>query len=239
VLGADGKVEYLAIVLSGSPNMVEGKMLQIVETSDGTGKTQCDTTVPVLAACRACDSIRALVFDTTCSNTGIRQGADSRLVQELGRVLITWFECRHHMVELFMKPVWIMLFGLTTVLIGLFKIMYPYIKKEEKVLLDIKPWLEEQLREKTVEVMISLQMYPNNKQQFPKNNYREMVELTLAVLGGNVPGVPGGFKFRLPEAFHIASFMANVIYGTIMFLYPYLDTDVRVSQNCIKIHVGI
>ena len=84
VLGADGKVEYMAIVLSGSPNMVEGKMLEVEEISDGTGKTQCDTTCDVLAECRACDSIRSMVFDTTSSNTGIRQGAASRLVQRLG-----------------------------------------------------------------------------------------------------------------------------------------------------------
>ena len=225
VLGADGPVEYLAIVLSGSPNMVEGKMLEVEEISDGTGKTQCETTFAVLAACRATDSIRAVVFDTTASNTGIRQGAASRLVEKLGRVLM-WFECRHHMAELFMKPVWIMLFGVDSSPewsdFGLFKKMFPYIKKEEKVLLDIKPGLEEQLREKSVEFLTSLLMYPNKKQQFPTNNYREMVELTLAVLGGNVPG---GFKFRLPGAFHKARFMANVIYGTKMFLLQNLDMD--------------
>ena len=55
--------------------------------------------VAVLAACRACDSIRALVFDTTSSTTGIRQGAASRLVQNLGEsscglsVDITWQSC--------------------------------------------------------------------------------------------------------------------------------------------------
>ena len=83
-------------------------MLEVEEISDGTGKTWCDSTY-VLAACRACDSIRDIVFDTTSSNTGIRQGAASSLVQRLGRVLM-WFECRHHMAELFMKPVYIMLF---------------------------------------------------------------------------------------------------------------------------------
>ena len=131
-----------------------------------------------------------------------------------------------------MKPVWIMLFGVDSSPewsdFGLFKKMYPYIKKDEKVLLDIKPGLEEQLREKTVEFMTNLLMYPNKKQQFPTNNYREMVELTLAVLGGNVPR---SFKFRLPGAFHKARFMANVIYGTKMFLLQNLDMDVEKMEE--------
>ena len=91
------------------------------------------------------------------------------------------------------------------------------------MLLDIKPGLEEQLKEELVECMTNLLIYPNKKQQFPTNNYRDMVDLTLAVLGGNVPG---GLKFRLPGAFHKARFMANVIHGTKMFLLQNLDMDV-------------
>ena len=110
VLSSVQSVEYLAIVLSGSPQMVEGNMLEVEKISDGTGKTQCDTTFAVLSACKATDCVRALVFDTTASNTGVKQGAATRLIQLLKRVLLL-FECRYHMAECFMKPVWIMLFG--------------------------------------------------------------------------------------------------------------------------------
>ena len=57
VMGSTGSEEYLAVVLSGAPNMVEGKMLEVEEISDGTGKTQCDTTLAVLMACKATDSV--------------------------------------------------------------------------------------------------------------------------------------------------------------------------------------
>ena len=225
VLGTDKAVEYLAIVLSGSPHMVEGKMLEVEEISDGTGKTQCDTTFAVLEACKATNCIRALVFDTTASNTGGKQGAATRLIKLLNRVLL-WFECRHHMAECLVKPVWIMLFGGETSPewsdFGLFQKMFPYIKKDETVLLNINPGLEWELMERSVTLMTNLLTNPNKKQQLPTDNYREMVELTLAVLGAEVPG---GFKFRKPGAYHKARFMANVIYGTKMFLLQHLDMD--------------
>ena len=51
------------------------------------------------------------------------------------------------MAELFMKPV--MMFGVDNSPewsdFGLFKKMYPYIKKEEKVLLNMRPVMEEEL----------------------------------------------------------------------------------------------
>ena len=238
VLGTDRKVEYLAIVLSGSPHMVEGKMLEVEEISDGTGKTQSDTTFAVLVACKATGCIRALVFDTTSSNTGINKGAASRLLKLLGRVIM-WFECRHHMAELFMKPVWIKLFGEESSPqwsdFGVFQKMYPYIKTEEKVVLNIEPGLEEELKQKSVELMTNLLTSPNKKSQFPTDNYREMVELTLTVLGGKVPG---GFKFRKPGAYHKARFMANVIYGTKMFLLQHLDMDIdRMEEDGVAMEI--
>ena len=225
VMGSVGSVEYLAVVLSGAPNMVEGKMLEVEEISDGTGKTQCDTTLAVLKACKATDSVRALVFDTTASNSGVRKGAASRLMQELDRPLM-WFECRHHMAELFIKPTWILLFGVDNSPewsdFGLFQKMAPYIRKEEMILLTVSPGLEQDLKEKSVELLTKLLKEPNKKKQFPTDSYRQMVELTLAVLGAEVPG---GFKFRKPGAFHKARFMANVIYGSQMFLLQHLTMD--------------
>ena len=134
-------------------------MLEVEKISDGTGKTQCDTTFAVLSAYKATDCVRALVFDTTASNTGVKQGAAARLIQLLKRVLL-WFECRHHMAECFMKPVWIMLFGEETSPkwsdFGLFQKMFPYIKKEEKVVLNIKPGLEMEFKERLVDLMTNL-----------------------------------------------------------------------------------
>ena len=71
--------------------------------TDSRGETQCETTFNVLTACRASDSVRALLFDTTASNTRVKKGATQHL-QKFGRPLM-WLECHHHMTELFIKPV--------------------------------------------------------------------------------------------------------------------------------------
>ena len=169
VLGATGSVEYLAVVLSGAPHLVEGKMLEVEEIPDGTGRTQCDTTLAVLTACKATDSVKALLFDTTASNSGIRKGAATLLMKELKRVLM-WFECRHHMAELFVKPVWIQLFGEETSPdwsdFGHFKKMFPFIKKEKVELMTIKPGLEQNSKEKTVELMTNLLKHPSISSSF-------------------------------------------------------------------------
>ena len=55
------------MVISGAPDLVEGKMLEVEEILDGTARTLCDTTLAVLTACRATDSVKALLFDTTAS----------------------------------------------------------------------------------------------------------------------------------------------------------------------------
>ena len=54
VMGSDKSVDYLAIVLSGAPNMMEGKILEVEEMTDSRGETQCQTTFNVLTAYRPC-----------------------------------------------------------------------------------------------------------------------------------------------------------------------------------------
>ena len=56
VMRSDKSVDYLAIVLSGAPNMMEGKILEVEEMTDSRRETQCQTTFNVLTACRASDS---------------------------------------------------------------------------------------------------------------------------------------------------------------------------------------
>ena len=166
VMGSDKSVDYLAIVLSGAPNMMEGKILEVEEMTDSRGETQCQTTFNVLTACRASDSVRALLFDTTASNTGVKKGAAQLLLQKFGRPLM-WFECCHHMSELFIKPVWVMLFGEDCSPfrsdISLFKTTCPYIIKDNFIELNHQSWLELQLKETTVQLLTSILTIPNNK----------------------------------------------------------------------------
>jgi len=58
VLGTHKNVEYLAVVLSGPPHMIEGKMLEVEEVKDGKGKTVCDTSFAFLTACKALECLK-------------------------------------------------------------------------------------------------------------------------------------------------------------------------------------
>ena len=238
VMGSEKPVEYLAIVLSGAPDITEGKLLEVEEVPDGKGVTDAEATFTVVTSCRAVESLRALLFDTTSSNTGVYKGAAIVLMTKIGRVLL-WFECRHHMAELFIKPVWILLFGDDSGPyrsdFSLFKKICPYIEKENLVVLTINPGLEEELKESTVELLTNILIIPNNKSQLPSDNYKEMFELTLRVLGADVPR---GFKIRKCGANNKVRFMVDIIYGMKMFLLQNLVVDeekMEMDQNQIRI----
>ena len=185
VLGASGNIEYLAIVLSGAPDCVEGKMIEVEEIEDGSGKSQCDVTLRVVQACGAEENVRGLVFDTTASNSGVKKGAALLLMQKMEKVLM-WFECRHHMAELIIKSVWTCLFGEEKSSewadFKLWQKTAPFVKKEDLVTLETHSGLEEDLKVKSVSFLTQVLTKPNEKQQLPTDSYKQMIELTLQFL---------------------------------------------------------
>ena len=70
--------------------------------------------------------------------------------------------------------------------------------------------MELQLKETTVQLLTSILTIPNNKAQLPTDNYREMIELTLRVLGAEVRN---GFRIRKCGAQNKVRFMVDIIYG--------------------------
>ena len=72
--------EAEAILVSGAPNWVEGKLLDVAELVDGeggpssTGQAQFQANKEVVKLWDLKRDIRAFVFDTTASNTGCRKG---------------------------------------------------------------------------------------------------------------------------------------------------------------------
>lgn len=198
IFGTEKNIEYLAIVISGAPNLVEGKVMEVEEITSSSGQVQADAIFHVVEACGARDHVRALLFDTTNPNTGVRRGAASRLLCKFGRPLL-WLECRHHTGELIIKPVWIFLFGDSQSpniqdFVD-FKKIWPYLKKDHVVTLSLVPGLEEDLKNKTVNFLQNLLTNPNRKQQLPRCDYEEVCKLTLLMLGAEVPG---GFSWRRP-----------------------------------------
>ena len=93
--------ENEAILVSGAPHYKEGKLLAVSILKDekgeptSTGEAQAQAVLAEVEKWDVKENIVALVFDTTSSNTGVRQGATVRLQQALGRPVL-FLGCRHH-----------------------------------------------------------------------------------------------------------------------------------------------
>ena len=103
--------EAKAILVSGAPNWVEGKLLDVAELVDeeggpsSTGQAQFEANKEVIKLWHLKRDVRAFVFDATASNTGCRKGCCTLLEKWLGRQVL-WLGCRHHISELVSKGSW-------------------------------------------------------------------------------------------------------------------------------------
>lgn len=88
-----------AILISGAPDHVGGKLLAAPTVSDGTGLSQAEATITALEQWNCEDCVVGLCYDTTASNTGKVKGAVKRLEEMLDKKLLR-LECRHHVMEL-------------------------------------------------------------------------------------------------------------------------------------------
>ena len=114
----DGKIiegdgERLAVLVAGAPNYVEGKLLGIPKIMNGTGLVQAETSFDLIKDWELNKSIIGMVFDTTASNSGWKNGASVILEKKLNSKLF-YLPCRHHIFEIILSSVWKHLFGPTT-----------------------------------------------------------------------------------------------------------------------------
>ena len=111
VLGSNNGVDYVSILVSGYPEMVEGTLIEVADLINTQGETQARAVFDSLCKMKSEKNIRALVFDTTASNTDLIQGAAARLERDQLKCKMCRLGCRHHTHELILKPVWKLLFG--------------------------------------------------------------------------------------------------------------------------------
>lgn len=129
------------------------------------------------------ENVIALVFDTTSSNTGLRNGCAVLIEKDLNRSLL-WLACRHHVYEVHMKNTWQDLSGKTA---GpdelLFKRFQSNWNSFSHDLNDLK--LFEWPIDNTSNIwnqaseVISWGEECVRKNTFPREDYRELLELTL------------------------------------------------------------
>lgn len=104
------KIDRIAIVVTG---LNIQKIIAIAKTDDGSGVVVSDTVHEHLAAWTILPKIVAMCTDTTTANTGGIKGACVLFEKIIKRNLI-YLACRHHMLELIIGAIFILLFGETT-----------------------------------------------------------------------------------------------------------------------------
>ena len=88
------KHERLSILASGAPNYVEGKLLGVPSLRDedgnptSSGYAQFKGASDFVRIWDIKNSVRGFVFDTTASNSGVRQGACKRMEEWLERPVL-------------------------------------------------------------------------------------------------------------------------------------------------------
>ena len=101
--GVKSMKERLSVLVS-SPSLEHGQVLGALALDGQTGDQIFQGVISLLLEFGVADRIIGMSFDTTASNTGVKQGACARLEAYLKKSLL-WLACRRHMLELHIKHV--------------------------------------------------------------------------------------------------------------------------------------
>lgn len=208
------KVDRLAVLVSGDGVM---KLLGVPEIASGTGEEQATAIFELLEKWGIGNQVALMSFDTTASNTGIRNGACVLLEKKMKRELIG-LPCRHHILELIVAAVFNSLMGPST---------GPNIKmfqrfSDEWMNLDKLEYEDGMLDDMVAEKMSPMKDEILNfiRQQLhdiqPRDDYRELLILSMMFLGAKPEE---GIVIRKPGAYHRARWMAKLIYCLKIFLF--------------------
>nr|XP_047146815.1 uncharacterized protein LOC124819345 [Hydra vulgaris] len=214
-LTGDEKVDRLPIVVSSDG---VDQLLAVPKLSLGTGHAICDAIVQIIDDWKIKDDIKAFSFDTTAANTGRRNGACVLLEGKLGHDVL-YLACRHHIHEIMLEEVFSLCISPSSSpeiqLFKRFKQFWPNIQtadfyagiQDDAVMAQ----LDSETRQRTLSYATE-QLHTEH----PRDDYRELLEITIIFLGG-VP--PRGVRFMKPGAMHRARFMSRLIYSMKIFIF--------------------
>ena len=183
--------EYEAILASGAPEYIEGKLLSVTQLTDdegkatSTGKAQFEAVREQVRLWDIRGNIRSMTFDTTSSNTGWRKGCTVLLERDLGRPLF-YFGCRHHFIELIAKAAWYSIFeedlSPENSFFRSFKDLWPEL--DTKADTPIVTLLDAPGKEEALQFYREILSRRNQHGELAlRDDYRELAELALRLLG--------------------------------------------------------
>lgn len=207
------KVERVAVAVSGHK---EYKLLGVKKVSNGTGKLIGESVYNLLSEWNCNSNVIGMSFDTTSSEY---EGA-CKHVEKLMKKNLLNLACRNHIFELIVGSVFFLLFGESTgptaILFKKFRKKWPSI---EKTKIDVfgrcnfRSKLAKQFKSATVQTL--REALDKKGTYLPRDDYKEFCELTLIILGEEIPD----YKFKRPGAYHHARWMSKVIYCLKMYIF--------------------
>ena len=212
---ADGgpAIDRLSVLVTGDG--VE-KFLASPSIPNGTGQAAADAIFTTLEDWGLEKQVVALSFDTTPSNTGLTSGACSLVEQKLGHDVLH-LACRHHTYELICEKAFSTCFGAASgpeiQIFKKFREKWKDVDKMAPKAMELEN-MSQHLSDKRETLLLELQSLLDGLH--PRKDYREIIELSIVVLGGEPRR---GIHIARPGAIHRARWMAKVIYALKMYLF--------------------
>jgi len=215
-------VERLSII--GTSTNIE-QLLGVPEIPAATGNEVASAIYDTLEDWNLIENVQAFGFDTTALNTGRLKGACTILEQKLERDVL-YFGCRHHVFEIILAAVFtkckFTVSGPDIPLFKRFQASWSKINTQNFVPGIYSTEVQEVFKNNLDDILMSLKIAISKK--LPREDYRELLDLSIIYLGG-VP--PGGIQFRKPGAYHMARWMAKAIYTLKLYLFR---TEFKLSK---------
>ena len=213
ITGGKETVDRIAVLVTSSG---EEMLLGVPKIGRGTGKEQAEACLATLDQCSLRQNVVGLVFDTTASNTGLKNGACTFIEQSLGHE-VAWVACRHHILELVLASVFRALFGPTggpdVSLFKRFQQTWSFVDQTK-----FQVACNDMFDAYTSVVQTQMVKYYTSalSESHPREDYKELIQLCLIFLGGSEAYA---VSFRSPGAFHQARWMAKAIYCLKLYLF--------------------
>lgn len=207
-------VDRLPVLVSG---VSVDQLLGVPKLSSGTGEASAAAVYEAVIAWNISDQVKCMCFDTTSVNSGPRNGACILLEQKLDKDML-WCACRHHILEIMLEAVVILSLGPSQgpdiMIFKRFQTKWEFIDRsnydtatsDEKLLGAVSSIASE-----------IIAFAERQLEQFqPRDDYRELLELTITFLGG----LPSrGISFKTPAGLHRARWMAKSIYSLKIWMF--------------------
>jgi hypothetical protein len=210
------KEERVAILVSYSKME---KLLGVPKVASATGENLSQSVFNTITEWELQNQVVAMSFDTTAANTGRLNGACVLLQKKLNRMLL-WLPCRHHILEVVCGDIFKALFGLTSgpnvLIFKRFQDYWRHIDQSNYETCEDVRLNGNLLVLKNQAIEFVLEVLQNESDTLPRDDYRELLELTLIFLGKETQR---GIRFRAPSAYHHARWMSKLLYVLKIYMF--------------------